>query len=453
MSNSSAAPALASFAIERHQLDNGLTVILQPDRELPLVTVNLWYHVGSKNESPGHTGLAHLFEHMLFQGSQHVDTNDHFGYIQKVGGIANGSTTRDRTNYFETLPAGHLELGLWLESDRMGFLLPAMTPDKLENQRQVVMNERRQRTDNQPYGLASERLWELLYPGDHPYSWPVIGYMDDIAGATLDEVQHFFESWYRPNNAVLTLAGDFEPRVALDAVERFFGPLPAGDTPPRPAPVAVAATGEQRAVLGDDVQLPRVYFAYRAAAYGDPAWYATDLLTTVLADGKSSPLYESLVLERQVAQNIAVWSHETELPGALMVAATAQPGVGAEQLEAAVEEELARATAAPPAPQHLERALNRTRARAYAELQSLGRRADLLSQYTTFFDQPELLGREVERYDGLDAAALAAAAERWLQPDNRVVVTVVPRGDAAAPAAAPAATPPPPETTQPGAVR
>jgi zinc protease len=207
------------LSFERHRLDNGLDVVLHQDTSLPLVTIDLWYHVGSKNERPGRTGFAHLFEHMLFQGSQNVGTNDHFRFVQQIGGVANGSTWYDRTNYYETLPAHHLELGLWLESDRMGFLLPAITEQNLENQRDVIMNERRQRVDNQPYGRAGERLHELLFPPDHPYHWPVIGYMEDIAAATLEEVREFFRTYYAPSNAVLTLAGDFEPSRALAAVE------------------------------------------------------------------------------------------------------------------------------------------------------------------------------------------------------------------------------------------
>src|SRR5436309_859691 len=235
--------------LQRHTLGNGLKVVLRRQAELPLVAVNLWYHVGSKNERPGRTGFAHLFEHMLFQGSEHVKTHEHFHYIQQVGGVANGSTWFDRTNYYETLPAHHLDLGLWLESDRMGFLLPAITAENLETQRVVVMNERRQRVDNQPYGGANERLHELLYPADHPYHWPVIGYMEDIAAATLEEVRGFFRTHYTPNNAVLTLAGDFDPDDALRKVDAWFGDIPPGPPiPPVVAPV-VAPGGEQRAVL------------------------------------------------------------------------------------------------------------------------------------------------------------------------------------------------------------
>src|SRR5258706_6757824 len=232
-------PPNLDLPFQYHRLANGLRVVLHRNAALPLVAVNLWYHVGSKNERPGRTGFAHLFEHMLFQGSEHVATHDHFRLLQQVGGVANGSTWYDRTNYYETLPSHQLDLGLWLESDRMGFFLPALTQENLDTQRDVVMNERRQRIENQPYGQAGERLHELLYPADHPYHWPVIGYMEDIAAATLEEVQAFFRTYYTPSNAVLTLAGDFDPEAALDRVEAWFGNIPAG--PPWPPVIVPAA--------------------------------------------------------------------------------------------------------------------------------------------------------------------------------------------------------------------
>ncbi|MEM8963032.1 MAG: pitrilysin family protein [Acidobacteriota bacterium] len=217
-----------------HRLDNGLRLVLHVDRSRPLVALNLWYHVGSKNEGPGRTGFAHLLEHLLFEGSENVPGNRHFAMVQEAGGVANGSTWYDRTNYYETLPSHQLDLGLWLESDRMGFFLPTMTQEKLDTQRDVVINERRERTDNQPYGLAGERLRELLYPEGHPYRWPVIGYLEDLHGATLDELGSFFSTYYTPNNAVLVLAGDFDPEVALERVAHYFGEIPPGEAPSRP---------------------------------------------------------------------------------------------------------------------------------------------------------------------------------------------------------------------------
>jgi zinc protease len=415
---------------ERATLSNGLRVVLHPDRSLPLVTVNLWYHVGSKNERPGRTGFAHLFEHMLFQGSEHVPANEHFRYLQQVGGVANGSTWYDRTNYFETLPAHHLDLGLWLESDRMGFFLPALTQESLDTQRNVVMNERRQRVDNQPYGRANERLHELLYPGDHPYHWPVIGYMDDIAAATLEEVRQFFRTYYAPNNAVLTLAGDLDPDAALQRVEAWFGDIPAGPPVPPISPVAAQPPplgGEQREVLEDDVSLPRVYFGFRGPAYGQRGWYAADLLSGVFSGGKSSVLYRDLVYERQIAQDVAAWISPFEAVATFMIVATARPGVAIETLEQAILEHVERAASAPPEPADFERSRNRMLTELYSGLQKLDNRADLFSQFTTYFDDPAGVAAEADRYLEVEPRELSDYASRWMTEAERVVVTVVPR--------------------------
>ncbi len=419
-------PAAPALPIESHALPNGLRVVLQPDRRQPLVAINLWYHVGSRNEVPGRTGLAHLFEHMLFQGSQHVGTNDHFRYLQQVGGVANGSTWFDRTNYFETLPSHHLDLGLWLESDRMGYLLPALDHDKLETQRQVVLNERRQRIDNQPYGRAFERLHELLYPPGHPYSWPVIGYEPDIAGATLDEVVEFFRTHYVPANAVLTLAGDFEPRQALGRVEHYFGEVAAGTAPQAPRQRPVWPSAERREVLPDRVELARVYLGFTVPAVGDRRCDAAELLAIVLGDGRSSPLYRDLVHDRELAQEVWAAVLPMEIQSTFLLVATARPGVEPDRLEEALRGHLATASRGELAADELERARNRMVAAHLGALQSLDRRADLLSRATTFFDDPERLNRELERYLGLGAGEPAAVATDFLRPDRGVVVHVVP---------------------------
>lgn len=418
--------------IERHSLANGLDVVLQPDDALPLVAVNLWYHVGSRNERPGGTGFAHLFEHMLFQGSQNIGTNEHFRWVQQVGGVANGSTWFDRTNYYETVPAHQLDLALWLESDRMGFLLPALSSEKLENQREVVMNERRQRVENQPYGRAFERLHEMLYPAGHPYSWPVIGYMDDIEAMTLADVQGFFTRHYRPGNAVLTLAGDFESERALASVERFFGDIPAGATTAEEIPDAgdwetpVPETGSSE-IQEDDVELSRVYLAWRLPAYGTPAWYAADLLTSVLSGGKTSPLYRDLVYSRRLAKDVSAFVLPTEMEATLALVATATPGTEPADLEAALVDHLTRAAAGLLDTAEIERARNRIVTAALEGLQHLDRRADLISQFTTYFDEPERLLLEVERYISLPATALSEVAAEHIQPDRRTVLHVVPR--------------------------
>jgi zinc protease len=421
------ATSALDLRFERHALANGLRVILHRDASLPLVAVNLWYHVGSKNEKPGRTGFAHLFEHMLFQGSQHIPIHDHFRLTQQVGGITNGSTWYDRTNYYEILPSPHLELGLWLESDRMGFLLPAITQENLDTQRDVVMNERRQRVDNQPYGRAGERVHELLYPGEHPYHWPVIGYMEDIAAATLEEVRSFFSTYYTPNNAVLTLAGDFDLDDALRKAEAWFGDIPPG--PPIPA-VSIPQTplgGEQRDVLEGDVHLPRVYVAFRGPAYGQRLWYAADLLSSVLTGGKSSRLYQDLVYDRQIAQEVGVYISPYEEVATFMMIATARPGVSAGDLESALLQHMEEAASAPPAPADLERARNRMLTEHFSSMQKLENRADQFSQFTTYFDDPGGVALEAERYQEIEPGDLTEFAAGFCSPAQRVVVQVVPR--------------------------
>jgi zinc protease len=419
-----------SLNFQRHQLENGLRVILHTDPAIPLVAVNLWYYVGSRNERPGRTGFAHLFEHMLFQGSEHVGTNDHFHYIQQVGGVANGSTWFDRTNYYETLPSHHLDLGLWLESDRMGFLLPALTSEKLETQRQVVMNERRQRVENQPYGQAMERLHELLYPSDHPYHWPVIGYMDDIAAAQLDEVKAFFRTYYSPSNAVLTLAGDIDPDHALERVAAYFGDIPSGPPIPSlpaniksPAPI----TDAPRVVLEEEVPLPRVYLGFRAPSYGQPQWYAGDLLATLLSGGKSSLLYRDLVYDRQIAQDVVAYLQPFEAVSTFTVLATARPGVDIAEVEAAITGHLRELGRAPANEKDLESARARTLTSLFSGLQKLDNRADLFSQFTTFFDDPAGVVDEPQRYARLGAEDLREFAATCLSPEKSVTVTVVPK--------------------------
>ncbi len=417
---------LPDLPLVRETLPNGLRVVLQQDRSLPLVAVNLWYHVGSKNERPGRTGFAHLFEHMLFQGSEHVGTHDHFRYLQQIGGVANGSTWYDRTNYYETVPAHCLDLALWLESDRMGFLLPALTTEKLETQRSVVINERRERIDNQPYGRAVERLHELLYPARHPYHWPVIGYLEDIAAAQLAEVRAFFGTYYGPNNAVLSLVGDFDTSEALDRVREYFGPLPAG--PPPPPAAAAAGGGGQEEVLEDAVELPRVYFAYRVPPYGSRAWYALDLLSSALSEGKASPLYRDLVYERQAAQEASTSVSATELDGTFYAVATCRPDVTPAALAELLDAQLDLAAAAPLPPAVFEAARRRTVLGALEEFESFEDRADVLSQLTTFFDAPERIEEEIAGYLELTPEDLQEAAEQHLRRADRATVTVVPAG-------------------------
>jgi predicted Zn-dependent peptidase len=423
---------------ERHTLDNGLRVVLSEDHTTPVVAVNLWYDVGSRNEAPGKTGLAHLFEHMMFQGSAHVPETSHIGFVERAGGSVNGSTWLDRTNYYETLPSSQLELALWLESDRLGWFLPALTQEKLDNQRDVVKNERRQRVDNQPYGDWDERLQAMVFPPDHPYHHSVIGSMEDLDAATLDDVAEFFRTYYAPNNAVLTLVGDLEPAGAMDAVRRYFAEIPRGPAiPPIPGRVDVGHRmgGEVRERRVGGVPLGRVYLAYRTAPYGTDEYYAADVLAELLAGGKSSRLYGSLVRERRIAQSVGAFCFPS-VTGAAMVCVrgNARPGGDVDALEAALLAELERVAADGPTAGEMERALTALEARHVIGLQKMSERADQLSMMTMHFDRPELVEEELERYRAVGAEDVRRFAADALGAENRAVLTY--EADAAAQEAA-----------------
>lgn len=422
------------FHFEKFRLDNGLTVILHEDHSVPLVTVVLSYHVGSKNERPGRTGFAHLFEHMLFQGSEHVGDDEHFRLVQGAGGALNGSTWFDRTNYWETVPASFLELALWLESDRMGFFLPGITQGKLDNQREVVKNERRWRYENQPYGLWLETILELVYPKDFPYHWPVIGYMQDLNAAELDDVKEFFSTYYAPNNAVLSIAGDLNPQETRRLVERYFGPIPRGpDISPVTTSFSGALGGERRKVIPDRVQLPRVYHAYPIPAYGEPGWYRAALLVDLLTEGKASRLYRALVYEQQIAQAVEGLVYETEETSLLILHATARPGVTPTHLETALQAELDRLIQWGPADLELRRTKNQ-RTRWWLEqverlrgVPRIGGRADLMAKFETYFGDPGRINTELDRFLEPGVETLQQAARQLLGRDNRAVVVFVPQ--------------------------
>lgn len=416
--------------VERFTLDNGLRVVFSEDHTNPVVAVNLWYNVGSRNERPGRTGFAHLFEHMMFQGSANVPDTAHIAHIERVGGSMNGSTWLDRTNYFQTVPAHWLELVLWLESDRMGFLLPAMTQEKLDNQRDVVKNERRWRVDNQPYGDWDERLQALVYPPDHPYHHSVIGSMEDLDAATLDDVTEFFRTYYTPNNAVLTLCGDFDPSAARQLVERYFGPIPRGPEPP-PLPgrteVPPRLGGEVRQTVQGAVALPRVYLAYRIPPYGDERFYSADVTAHLLAAGKSSRLYRSLVRERRLAQDVVAFAFPIVTGAAMLVAwATARPGVALEELEATLLAEIDALARGEASEAEIRKAVTGIEARQIIALQRVGERADQLSMFTTFFDAPERINTELDSYRAVSTDDVRRFALDFLQADNRVVLSYLP---------------------------
>jgi zinc protease len=424
--------------IERHRLANGLRVVLSPDDLAPIVAVNLWYDVGSKHEKPGRTGFAHLFEHMMFQGSEHVAKGEHFALVQAAGGTLNASTWLDRTNYFETLPSHELELGLWLESDRLGSLLPAMTQEKLDNQREVVKNERRFSVDNQPYGTWDERIQAGLFPEGHPYHHPTIGSMEDLNAASLEDVSSFFATYYAPNNAVLTVAGDFEPARAMAMIERHFAPLVANPNLPLPPDMTVQPIlgGEVRATIPDAVPLPRIYLAYRMPIFGTDAWDDLAVAADLLGVGRASRLYRVLVRERQLAQDVAVFPFPI-VGGASMFTlwATARPGVEAAELESAVLAEIDRLAADGPSDAELERVRNLHAAAVESSLERISERADRLSMYACLFDEPERINDEVSRYLAVDAQRVRAAISATLRADNRLSLTYVPASVPSSPVA------------------
>lgn len=417
--------------IDRYTLDNGLRVVLSEDHALPVVAVNLWYNVGSRNERPGRTGLAHLFEHMMFQGSQNVTDSQHIALVERAGGSINASTWLDRTNYYATLPASQLELALYLESDRMGFFLPALTQEKFDNQREVVKNERRQRVDNAPYGDWDERIQRLLYPADHPYHHSVIGSMDDLDATTLDDVSDFFRTYYAPNNCVLTVCGDFDPAEARRLIDRWFRPIPHGPpVPPLPGQPRIEplhAGAEVRETVESAVAAARVFAAHRIPPYGEPGYYVADVLSEILASGKSARLYRSLVRERQVARAISAFV----LPvvtgaSALILRGNVPPGAPPEPVEAALLEELRQLAETAPRPEEMERALVGLEARHVLELQKVNERADQLSMLATYFDAPELINEEMDRYRAVTAEDVRRFVAEHLVPENRVVLTYVP---------------------------
>ena len=421
--------------IETERLPNGLRIVLSPDRAVPLVAVNLWYHVGSANERPGRTGFAHLFEHMLFQGSADVAANEHFEVVQRAGGTLNGSTWLDRTNYYETVPSNQLELALWLEANRMGYLLQGMTQEKLDTQRDVVKNERRWSVDNQPYGTWWEKLPALTYPDEHPFHHSLIGSMDDLTAASLDDVREFFTAYYRPNNAVLTIAGDFDRDEAMAMVKKHFGPIPAGPpAPPLPDMSLPDVFGQwKREVVPDSAMLPRLFLAFRSPPFGSDEYYAASVAGAVLGTRKGSRLYRSLVRDRQVASDANAFTFDLAKGADLLVVdVTARPAISAEMLEQEVAREIDVAYRDGVSQTEVDRAIALIEADLVRAMQSAGDRADRLSMYATYFDKPELINELPERYRSVNAKAVNRFIRARLGENNRASLLYVPReGDSA----------------------
>ena len=416
--------------VDTFHLDNGLFVTLSEDHTAPIVAVNLWYHVGSANERAGRTGFAHLFEHMLFQGSAHVGSNEHFELIQRAGGTLNGSTWLERTNYFETVPSNELALALWLEADRMGELLPAMTQEKLDTQRDVVKNERRWAVDNQPYGTMLEKMQELVFPSSHPFQHSLIGSMDDLSAASLDDVAQFFATYYTPDNAVLSIAGDFDRAETRKLVVDYFGPIPRGKgKPPLPPMDLPPVFGERRRELVyDNVSLPRLFMAFRSPVFGSEEYYAASVTSALLGLRRGSRLHRSLVRERQVAADVSAFTFDlAKGTDILVVDVTARPETSASQLEEEVEREIDRLHRDGASESEVRRAVALIETDLTASLQSAGERADRLSMFATFFKEPQLINEQADRYGAVTVEQVNRIISERFGDDNRANLIYIPK--------------------------
>ena len=421
---------------QKYTLKNGLEVILSVDRKLPVVAVNVWYHVGAIDEQPGRTGFAHLFEHMMFQGSKHVGDDVHIAMLEQLGANdLNGTTNFDRTNYFETVPSNHLETALWLESDRMGFLLDTLTPEKLKTQQEVVKNERRQGYETAPYGLAREKLWHALFPQPHPYYGSVIGSMEDLDAASVDDVKAFFRTWYAPANATLAVVGDFDVEKTKALIEKYFGSLPSGPKPKQPTIAPVKLTKEVEIRHDEQVAtLPLVYIAWHSPAFYKEGDATADVLATVLSDGKASRLYRRLVYEKQLAVSVSASQQSLGAQSVFAIQAVASPGVSTDTLKREIDAVLDEVRREGVTPEEIARARNRYETRTLSGLQSIGGfggKADTLQGYNHFLGNPDFLAQDLDRYNHVDSAKVKAFATQVLAPNERVVVHAVPPGAAA----------------------
>ena len=418
-----------TVAFTDHRLSNGLRLIVAEDHLAPVVAINVWYDVGSKHEQPGKTGFAHLFEHVMFQGSRHVAKAEHIALVQAAGGTMNGTTWLDRTNYFETLPSHQLDLGLWLEADRMATLLDALSQENLDNQREVVKNEKRWSYDNRPYGSWQEKLQAHLFPADHPYHHSTIGSMEDLDAASLDDVKAFFQTYYAPNNAVLSVVGDVDTDAALASVERYFGAIPANPSIPELGDLSLPSIlgREIREVVNDRVPLPRIYVGFRAPVYGDPRLDALEVAGQILAGGKGSRLHRRLVRDERIAQDVALFA--LGFVGGASVAAgwaTVRPGIAVDRVEGVFHEEIERMAVEPVSEDELARARALIEADELGALQRVEERADRLSMYATLFDRPALINEMLGRYLAVTPEAILEVAAATFRRDNRLVLTYLP---------------------------
>ena len=419
--------AQINVKFEQYALPNGLTVLLHEDHSAPVAAVVVMYHVGSKNEKPKRTGFAHLFEHMMFQGSAHVGGNEHFKLLQEVGANINGSTNEDVTNYFEVVPSNYVELALYLESDRMGFLLPAMNQVKLDNQRDVVKNERRQRTDNVPYGTADEKVAKAMYPASHPYSWPVVGYMEDLSAASLDDVMDFFRTYYAPNNAVLSIAGDIRPDQVKGWIEKYFSSIPRGKEIDRPHPAPAVLAAKKSELFEDQVQLPRLILAWHSPANFTREDAVLTVLAGILSSGKNSRFYKPLVYERQIAQSVFASAGSSEIAGRFEIQVTAKPGRTLTEMRGAVDTILAGVLRDGVTEKEIEKVVTATEARVVNSAATCLGKANSLANYYCQTGDPNGFNRQMEHFKGITPEEVLTVAKKYLtQP--RMELNIVPAG-------------------------
>lgn len=415
---------------EKYTLANGLEVVLSPDHRLPLVATDIWYHVGAGYELPGRSGFAHLFEHIMFQGSKNVPEDQFFPMLEGAGApFVNGTTDFDRTNYLETVPTHQLELALWLESDRMGWLLDTLTQERLDNQKAVVRKERQQSTENVPYGVAEEQFFKLLFPAPHPYNGVVIGSHEDLEAATLDDVKAFFKTWYVPNNATLVIAGDFDEATIKATVEKCFGSIPAGAEPVVTTQMAPPIPAEKRASFTDDVELPKLYMGWVSPKILSEGDAELQLAGMILADGKSSRLYRELVEKKQIAQSVKAYQYPLTYGSVFAVEVIGKPGQSPARLEAEAWQVVEGLRGAPPSQDELDRVWRGTKARVLRGLEELGGfsgRADTLSYYNHHTGDPGYLAKDFARYEAATPASVQKAFALHVRKDNRVVVDVTP---------------------------
>ncbi len=418
---------MVTISFDQHTLSNGLDVILHEDHTIPLVAVNVWYHVGSKDEEMGRTGFAHLFEHVMFEGSKHHNSS-HFEPLQKAGANLNGSTTPDRTNYWEDVPTNYLELALWLEADRMGFLLDALGQQRFDIQRDVVKNERRQSYENRPYGMAHWHLQGALYPLPHPYHWMTIGSQEDLDAAKLDDIKDFFQRFYSPANASLAIAGDIDLGQALELVNRYFGDLPPGEPVPRKGRHDSGLSGRIELEMRDKVSLPRTYVAWPTPPEGDVDDAPMEVYQAIMSDGLTSRLHRSLVYEKQIAQSAVIRYHPSEISGQCVLQVTAAEGHELAEVEAAADAEMARLLKEPPTDEEITRVKNRIEAshfRQLARIGGFGGRADQLNHFSVFASNPDLINTSLDRYLAVTREDVMRVAQTVLG-GNQIRLRVLP---------------------------